>query len=153
MPSNQTTNYQLSQWVKSDQVKMEDFNADNAKIDEVLGEHAEKLAGCGNCSVETFSYSGVGTIGDGKVRRLNFSKRPMFFMITGGSSATILWANGTCNYGVFYGRTHSSTSAFMGAPRIIWSGPSAILDDSDPIPRMDTNGETYYVVAFLDVTQ
>ena len=33
MPSNQTSNYQLSQWSKTDRVKMEDFNADNAKLD------------------------------------------------------------------------------------------------------------------------
>ena len=36
MPSNQTSNYQLSQWERSDKVQMEDFNADNAKIDEAL---------------------------------------------------------------------------------------------------------------------
>ena len=36
MPSNQTPNYQLSQWERSDKVRMEDFNADNAKIDEAL---------------------------------------------------------------------------------------------------------------------
>ena len=33
---NHTPNYQLSQWVKSDQVKMEGFNADNAKLAAVL---------------------------------------------------------------------------------------------------------------------
>ena len=37
MPTNQTANYALSQWVKPNQVKMEDFNADNAKIDAALG--------------------------------------------------------------------------------------------------------------------
>ena len=36
MPTNHTTNYGLSQWVKSDQVRMEDFNADNAKIDAAI---------------------------------------------------------------------------------------------------------------------
>ena len=44
MPSNQTTNYQLSQWSKSDQVKMEDFNADNAKIDAALAQKADASA-------------------------------------------------------------------------------------------------------------
>ena len=39
MPTNQTANYALSQWVKPDQVKMEDFNADNAKIDAGDGGH------------------------------------------------------------------------------------------------------------------
>lgn len=36
MPSNFTANYQLSQWKKTDQVKMEDFNEDNDKIDAAL---------------------------------------------------------------------------------------------------------------------
>ena len=33
-----TTNYQLNQWAKSDRIMMDDFNADNAKIDAALGE-------------------------------------------------------------------------------------------------------------------
>jgi len=44
MSTNHTSNYQLSQWVKSDQVKMEDFNADNAKIDAALAGKADKSA-------------------------------------------------------------------------------------------------------------
>ena len=44
MPTNHTTNYSLNQWVKSDQVKMEDFNADNAKIDAALKAHDTALA-------------------------------------------------------------------------------------------------------------
>ena len=31
-----TTNYQLNQWAKPDRVMMDDFNADNAKIDAAL---------------------------------------------------------------------------------------------------------------------
>ena len=33
---NKTANYQLNQWAKSDRVLMEDFNADNAKLDAAL---------------------------------------------------------------------------------------------------------------------
>ena len=33
MPSNQTPNYALNQWERDDRILMEDFNADNAKID------------------------------------------------------------------------------------------------------------------------
>ena len=36
MASNHTTNYQLNQWAKPDRVMMDDFNADNAKIDAAL---------------------------------------------------------------------------------------------------------------------
>ena len=45
MPSNQTANYSLSQWVKSDQVRMEDFNADNAKLDAALKAAEQRSAG------------------------------------------------------------------------------------------------------------
>ena len=36
MPSNFTKHYSLSQWERSDKVLMDDFNADNAKIDAAL---------------------------------------------------------------------------------------------------------------------
>ena len=39
---NKTANYNLNQWDKADRVLMEDFNADNAKIDAALGAKAEK---------------------------------------------------------------------------------------------------------------
>ena len=34
----ETSNYKLNQWNKTDQILMEDFNADNAKIDAALKE-------------------------------------------------------------------------------------------------------------------
>ena len=36
MATNHTTNYQLNQWLSTDQVLRADFNADNAKIDAAL---------------------------------------------------------------------------------------------------------------------
>ena len=36
MATNHTTNYELSQWLSTDQVLRTDFNADNAKIDAAL---------------------------------------------------------------------------------------------------------------------
>ena len=39
MPSNFTKNYSLSQWERSDKVLMDDFNADNAKIDAAFFNH------------------------------------------------------------------------------------------------------------------
>lgn len=47
MASNQTKNYGLNQWERTDKVVMEDFNADNAAIDAALGAadaRAEALA-------------------------------------------------------------------------------------------------------------
>ena len=34
MSTQKTANYQLNQWVKSDRILMEEFNADNLKIDD-----------------------------------------------------------------------------------------------------------------------
>ena len=36
MSTNQTTNYELNQWLSTDQGLRTDFNADNAKLDATL---------------------------------------------------------------------------------------------------------------------
>ena len=52
---NHTTNYQLSQWAKSDRLMMDDFNADNQKIDAAL-----KAVADGTMQFITGSYVGDG---------------------------------------------------------------------------------------------
>ena len=44
MATNYTTNYELSQWLSTDQVLRTDFNADNAKLDATLAGKAEAEA-------------------------------------------------------------------------------------------------------------
>ena len=75
-----TTNYQLNQWEKTDRIMMDDFNADNAKLDETLAAHAAKLAACGNCKIEYGTYRGTGTI----EHSLTFSAKPMAVFIQDG---------------------------------------------------------------------
>ena len=41
---NQTANFQLSQWGKSDRILMEDFNSDNAKLEAALTAQRTALA-------------------------------------------------------------------------------------------------------------
>ena len=41
MATNHTTNYELNQWISTDQVLRTDFNADNAKLDAALAGKAE----------------------------------------------------------------------------------------------------------------
>ena len=41
---NKTANYQLNQWAKSDRVLMEDFNADNVKLDAALKANADAVS-------------------------------------------------------------------------------------------------------------
>ena len=59
MASNQTQNYGLSQWELTDDVRMEDFNADNAKIDAAL---ASKY-GTDKQPFVVGNYTGTGEVG------------------------------------------------------------------------------------------
>ena len=47
---NYTENYQLNQWEQSDRVLMEDFNADNAKLDAALKANADAVTELSNRS-------------------------------------------------------------------------------------------------------
>ena len=75
-----TQNYQLSRWEKDDRIMMEDFNADNARIDAALAAKADAedvtalgetvaavaaaLGAAGkNTRITWGSYNGTGTYG------------------------------------------------------------------------------------------
>ena len=71
MSTKHTPNYQLNQWERTDKVIMEDFNADNAKIDAALAKKAEQsalaalqtvVAKKGNCRLEMGTYVGTGSV-------------------------------------------------------------------------------------------
>lgn len=47
---NYTGNYQLNQWEKTDRVLMDDFNADNAKLDAALKANADAVTALANRS-------------------------------------------------------------------------------------------------------
>ena len=91
MPTNHTPHYNLSQWERDDRILMDDFNADNAKIDAALAAHAAALAGKGNCRVETSGYIGQ-TSQDrlGLTHTLTFPKRPALVLIFGGASLCVI---------------------------------------------------------------
>ena len=72
----QTSNFQLNQWEKEDRIQMEDFNADNAKIDAAL-------ALCANCGMEKGSYVGTGAHGEASPNSLTFEKYPLVVMVAG----------------------------------------------------------------------
>ena len=149
MPSNQTTNYQLSQWVKSDQVKMEDFNADNAKLDAALASHAAALAGKGNCRVEAFSYIGQSSQdGQGLTRRFPFSKRPAFVLIFGANCVHLM--SGRAGEGIFVG-TYSALngSRTVTSTTFTWEGNTAVIDNHFRQVRMDLSGVSYQLIAWI----
>lgn len=98
MSTQKTANYQLSQWVKSDRIQMDDFNSDNAKIDTALKALADKdtameaaIAKCGNCKIVYGTYTGNGKYGKDNPNQLTFDGNPLFVIIKGstGSSPTL----------------------------------------------------------------
>lgn len=107
MASNHTPNYGLSQWERSDKVQMEDFNADNTKIDAALGalgtalngkasasaldglsrtvsQQASALGGKGNCILYSTTHTGTGEYGKDHPSSLTFPHRPMVVFLTTG---------------------------------------------------------------------
>lgn len=97
MASNYTENYGLCQWEATDQVRREEFNQDQAKIDETLKALADKdfalesavatvAAAAGNCQMELFTYTGTGTYGEGNPTQITFSILPDVFIVVGDKS-------------------------------------------------------------------
>lgn len=85
MASNQTANYQLSQWESTDRILMDDFNSDNSKIDAQMKANTDAIAeiqkAYGNCKVSVGTYVGSGTYGSSNQNKLTFSGKPMLVVI------------------------------------------------------------------------
>ena len=104
-----TQNYQLSLWAKDDRIMMEDFNADNEKIDAALKANADAVsalevgkvdtatfadlqaavsalaANLGvhghNCRIAWGSYTGTGTTGAASPNTLQFDFYPVLVLV------------------------------------------------------------------------
>ena len=162
MPSNQTPNYQLSQWERSDKIQMEDFNADNAKIDAALSGKAEasaverlsqtvaSLSSSRNCQAMTTSYTGSGVSGANNPNSLSFARRPLFVHVGGAEDP---------GFSVAYGQT-TSVCYTLGAVRYVrvtWSGnrvswyEESLGYKDSPAHQMNAKDERYYVFALLSL--
>ena len=153
MSSNHTANYNLSQWVKSDKVLMEDFNADNAKIDAALAgkasasalsslqstvsQHTAALAGKGNCQLYATSYTGT----SGETKTFSFPQKPAVVFVFNEDARLFLFAG--MDYAWY--ETRSSNAGVL----VSWSGNSVTLSSGYDTNRMDVAGRTYHVIAFL----
>ena len=77
---NKTPNYQLNQWDKSDRIQMEDFNADNAKIEAALASQSQAISGM--LKVASGTYVGTGVYNTGNETTLTFDITPLAIIIT-----------------------------------------------------------------------
>ena len=151
---NRTPNYNLNQWEKSDKVLMEDFNADNAKIDAALAAlesgKAEAaslaalravVAGKGSCQVVTGQYTGYGQYGQSNPNSLTFEKPPVLVLVSGTN--TLVMARGGSRGYVLQNGTSERIE-------VSWSGDSlSWYSARDSVYQMNTAGMVHYYVAFL----
>ncbi|MCI9155848.1 MAG: hypothetical protein HFF44_02770 [Lawsonibacter sp.] len=152
MPSNQTPNYQLSQWEKSDKVLMEDFNADNAKIDAAIKAEADArssqvavlnagLSKKGNCQIWTTTYVGTGGYGAATPVTVTFPSKPVLATIAGGGRVLPL----ITGYGMY-----SVTGDVVYGLGGYWDGNTVTFyASSNAQQALNEKGQIYTVVAFL----
>ena len=146
MPTNHTPNYQLSQWERDDRILMDDFDADNAKIDGALAAQAGTLAALaettGNCRIVYTTYIGTGEYGPDHPNTLTFNAPPMLVFICGDYFRMgFLFRN--WNLTMPINSEAGGFHATWGENSVSWHNP---YKDFYQYNVRDT---TYHVVAFL----
>ena len=155
MASNYTSNYGLCQWEATDQVLRTEFNEDNAKVDAALQELLEKntalnsaitavTAAAGNCQMELFTYTGTGTYGEGKAKKITFTTKPDVYMIVGYN--TLLLGLGGNKKPLMIAEDAIS-GAFLDETDITWNGNSfSIINYVSAQYQMNTKDKLYWVM-------
>lgn len=160
MASNQTANYGLSQWERSDQVLMEDFNADNAKIDAAVKSTADAVAAeastrtsavsslnyqlsrRGNCQIQTSAY-----VGDGSTtKELSFYTVPKLVIVIGLQAVAFFTKDSNVS---FYVTSGGASAANL---RVTWSGSKITFTGNDNFAAMNRSGFNYEVISFFDLS-
>lgn len=157
MASNYTEHYGLCQWEETDQVLREEFNQDNAKVDEALEaldnlvtQHGEQLsaqeaaiAKLGNCRIYYTTYTGTGTT----TPKQTFPGKPLVVMVarTSEGYSFIAWRGMqvVLPHHQQYGTLNLSLT--WGENSIAWS------HDSMAERALNQSGAKYQMVALLTV--
>ena len=170
MPSNQTSNYQLNQWERSDKVQMEDFNADNAKIDAALGTLATRvsqkaeqsalqaeadaraaaitsLSQSRNCRAVVITYTGTGGAGKDHPNTFTFDHKPLFIHVGGEEAAGFSAVRGQPTTLSFRTETARHIAFIWSGNNVSWyeTGGSA------PLYQLNIAGKTYHLFAVLEL--
>ena len=149
---DKTPNYQLSQWERTDQVLMEDFNSDNAKIDGALKAEADAQAALqtalnrkGNCSIGFFTYQGTGKGGPSNPTRISFPRMPSVFIVAGQSGLMV--GQGGQNWATVCAAAAGDMNTSL--INVSWSGSTCSFYFSNEYPGIQMNrvGQ-HLVIAF-----
>ncbi|MDD6604482.1 MAG: hypothetical protein PUE96_01000 [Oscillospiraceae bacterium] len=133
----ETSNYKLSQWDKTDRIKMEDFNGDNEKIDAALN----GLKALCNCRVYSATYVGTDEI----PLVVEVPNRPVAVFVKG----TSIWGFGIRGDTRMFGHYLSSNIA---QPSVIWDERSVTLGSGQTSSTYAYNitGQTYGILVLMD---
>ena len=146
----QTAKFKLSQWDAADRILMQDFNADNLKIETALAAHAAALTARGNCRMETFTYTGTGKCGADNPTKITFSGRPDFFIVFGSQSiAMAFWGEAR-----IVSLTYTSGQSYSFGGRtlpVTWSGNQMTLQTDYMESQLNFTNAVYHVAAFYKV--
>ena len=172
MATNQTANYDLNQWLSTDQVQRTDFNADNAKLDAALAGKAEAetvsalqtavAAKAEQTAVDALSaqvaalpriaagtYVGTGASDSSGPCRLDFTDflgRPPQLVVVrpqaGMGDGLVLLQGMTESMDALSGNYGSGSNNTVS-----WSGASVSWYAQYAASQFNTKGETYYYFA------
>ena len=126
----QTSNYQLNQWDKTDRIQMEDFNADNDKIDAALAGIAAANQYVKIKEMTTPSTSSQVNFDVSDVDFTEYHTVELFCSDANGSNIVLLRVNGKTtdylDYSLLSGSANNTTD-HMGAlgGRMLFSSPKA----------------------------
>lgn len=136
---NQTENYQLNQWDKNDRIQMEDFNADNVKIDAAL----QAISDAG-LKIITGSFSGTGTTG---TRSYSIGAKPkLLFVRTTNTNSSATYQIGllvTENLCIAFDSNSGALMQKSGSPGALTDAGFTITHDNAVI-GLNTSGSTLY---------
>ena len=141
-----TTNYQLNQWAKSDRVMMDDFNADNLKVDSALAALGEAIAAAPKIAVG--SYTGSGSCGASSPRTLTFAFQPKLVIVVENSwdylkAGTALISGQSLSAGIGGG---TNSGACLGLT-VSWSGNSVTWYGPSAEKQLDVENCEYFYCA------
>lgn len=139
-----TTNYQLNQWAKSDRLMMDDFNADNQKIDAAI-----KTAAQGNCRVAVGSYVGTGAYGEANPNSIACPFRPLFIILDTQSLHGSSYGQQHTIF--YYGMENALGCETSSQLALSWDGNTVTWyltgNNSEPAKRQfNTSGKTYHYI-------
>lgn len=146
---NKTPNFDLNQWEQTDRILMEDFNADNAKLDAALAAEqtarealAAAMSRCGNCKLWTTTYTGTGTYGSNSKTSLTFPSPPLLVGIFSSDGIAFFTQKG--GYG--------AAGSYVSSLPYSWSGNTlSYYSSRDAQSQYNSSGRTYTVVALLEI--